>query len=200
MQDDDAVMRCRVRGSGSGVWGRAWLLLLGALLTAFAPQPAWAAVTFTQITNTISSNPYDFNYGPSINADGTRIAFTSNRDLTGDNPDGSLEIFLWTSGTGITQITSSTGGGGNYGSINADGTRIAFTSESDLTGSNPDHNIEIFLWTSGTSGTGITQVTNTTGGGNVSPPINADGTRIAFDSTSDLLPASSLLTQERGSV
>jgi hypothetical protein len=46
----------------------------------------------------------------------------------------------------------------------------------------------------------FTQVTNSTGGGNVSPPINADGTRIAVDSTSALLPASSLLTQEGGSV
>jgi len=49
----------------------------------------------------------------------------------------------------------------------------------------------------------FTQITNSpalTGGGNARPSINADGTRIAFDSTSDLLPASSLLTQEGGSV
>ncbi|MBZ0159098.1 MAG: hypothetical protein K8G79_02970, partial [bacterium] len=82
---------------------------------------------------------------PSINADGTRIAFLSNSDLTGGNPDGSNEIFLWTQGSGLTQITSSTSGVSSNPSINADGTRIAFQSLSDLTGGNPDGNWEIFL-------------------------------------------------------
>jgi hypothetical protein len=34
------------------------------------------------------------NLDPSINADGTRIAFVSTSDLTGGNPDGNQEIFL----------------------------------------------------------------------------------------------------------
>ena len=123
---------------------------------------------------------------PSINADGTRIAFDSSRDLTPGSPgnaDGNQEIFLWTSGSGFTQITNSTGGDNFRPSINADGTRIAFDSDRDLTGGNADGNLEIFLWT---SGSGITQITNTTGGSNLWPSINADGTRIAFDSSRDL--------------
>jgi len=107
-----------------------------------------------QITNTTGA----FNSSPSINADGTRIAFGSNSNLTGDNPGGSMKTFLWTQDSGFTQITSPTWGYDGPPSINADGTRIAFDSNSNLTGDNLDHNSEIFLWT---QGTGLTQLTNT---------------------------------------
>jgi len=61
---------------------------------------------------------------------------------------GNQEIFLWTSGSGFTQITNTTVGFNFSSSINSDGTRIAFVSDRDLTpGSpgNPDGNFEIFL-------------------------------------------------------
>ena len=122
----------------------ALLLLLGALLAVFAPMPAWAQFVHTQITSSTAGG----NSEPSINADGTRIAFYSDRDLTPGSPgnaDGNWEIFLWTQGSGITQITSSTAGFNFNPSINADGTRIAFRSSSDLTGGNADGNWEIFL-------------------------------------------------------
>lgn len=45
---------------------------------------------FTQITSTTGGD----HYNPSINADGTRIAFSSNRNLTGGNPDSNHELFL----------------------------------------------------------------------------------------------------------
>ncbi len=44
-----------------------------------------------------------------------------------------------------TQITNSTGSGSRGSSISSDGTRIAFDSDSDLTGGNADGNYEIFL-------------------------------------------------------
>jgi hypothetical protein len=56
----------------------------------------------------------------------------------------------WTAGSGITQLTNSTGGGNNLPSINADGTRITFYSDRDLTPGSPgnaDGNLEIFLAT-----------------------------------------------------
>jgi hypothetical protein len=133
----------------------------------------------TQLTNTTGG----FNLAPSINADGTRIAFFSNRDLTGSNADLNTEIFLWTQGSGLTQLTNSTGGGSSEPSINADGTRIAFSSNNNLTGGNADGGLEIFLWT---HGSGLTQLTNFTGGDSTNPSINADGTKIAFLSTADL--------------
>lgn len=120
------------------------LALLFGLIAGYYPQPAEAQVTFTQITNTTGTG--DWGYF-AINADGTRIAFSSVRDLTGGNPDGNGEIFLWTQGVGFTQITNTVFGFNTNRSISADGTRIAFQSENDLTGGNPDGNREIFLAT-----------------------------------------------------
>ena len=144
---------------------------------------------FSQITSAAGG----FNIEPSINGDGTRIAFRSNRDLTGGNADGNEEIFLWTSGSGFTQITSSTGGSNTAPSINGDGTRIAFNSNRNLTGGNVDLNREVFLWT---SGSGNAQVTNTTGGGSFSPVVDGDGTRIAFSSDRDLTGGNADLNAE----
>jgi Tol biopolymer transport system component len=69
--------------------------------------------------------------------------------LTGDNPDGGGELFLFDIITQtFTQITSDPRGPG-FGvrepQISADGTRIAFVANMDLTGGNPDGNAEIFL-------------------------------------------------------
>jgi len=98
---------------------------------------------FTQVTDTTDENN---NSGPSINSDGSRLAFTSNADLTGDNPDGNREVFLFDAGTGITtQITDSVGGTFSDAVISGDGTRILFTSGSDIVGENPDGNIEVYF-------------------------------------------------------
>jgi len=45
---------------------------------------------FTQITD----EPAGFSSQPSINADGTRIAFQSTADINGGNPDMNSEIYL----------------------------------------------------------------------------------------------------------
>jgi len=146
---------------------------------------------FTQITNTVGGSMNS----PSINADGTRIAFISNRDLTPGNPgnaDGNSELFLFDTTSGLfTQITNTVGGLNAQPSINATGTRIAFTSDRNLTPGLPgnvDGNTELFLFDT-TSGQFI-QITNTTGGLNALPAINAAGTRIAFTSNRDLTPGS----------
>jgi Tol biopolymer transport system component len=98
---------------------------------------------FTQVTDTTGENT---NSGPSVSSDGTRLVFTSIADLTGDNPDGSREVFLFDSSTGITtQITDAASGSSNDAKISGDGTRILFTSGSDITGENPDGNIEVFF-------------------------------------------------------
>jgi Tol biopolymer transport system component len=145
--------------------------------------------TFTQLTNTVGGATVN----PAINADGTRIAFESFNNLTPGAPgnaDQNQEIFLFDTTTStITQLTNTTGGDNFAAAINAAGTRIAFSSDRDLTPGAPgnaDGNFEIFLFDT-TTGT-ITQLTNTTGGGNFNPAINADGTRIAFSSTRDLTP------------
>jgi Tol biopolymer transport system component len=121
----------------------------------------------------------------SINADGTRIAFASDQDLTGGNADGNFEIFRFdTTTSAFTQITDTTGGGTGAPSINADGTRIAFRSPANLAGGNPDGNIEIFLFDDGLfrqiTGTSLTNTVN--GGPSSGPWINGEGARIVYRS------------------
>ena len=63
---------------------------------------------------------------------------------TGVNGGSTANCSATASGGGITQITSSTGDGGGFSSspsINVDGTRIAFQSDRDLIGGNPDGNM-----------------------------------------------------------
>jgi len=135
----------------------------------------------TQITDETSGD----SFSPSINADGTRIAFSSRANINGGNPDGNSEIYLFDTTTGIiTQITDETSGNSSSPSINADGTRIAFSSRANINGGNPDGNSEIYLFDTATGI--ITQITDETSGDSFDPSINADGTRIAFDSTADI--------------
>jgi len=146
----------------------------------------WDASTgLIQITNTTKGNSAT----PKINAAGNRIAFQSTADLTGNNSDGSLEVFLWDSSTGFTQITDSVDGKSSFApAINASGDRIAFESDADPLGGNGDGNFEIFLWD---ASNGLTQITNTTSGGSFFPAINAAGNRIAFQSIADLVGTNS---------
>lgn len=138
----------------------------------------------SQITNTSGSGQ---NLSPRISGDGARIVFISSRNPDGGAPDGDLEVFLWTTPSTIIQITDTAGGTSVCPSINSNGTRIAFCYNGDLTSGNADLNREVFLWI---EGGGLTQITDTTGGFNASPSINADGTRIAFSSNRDLASGS----------
>ena len=102
--------------------------------------------TTTGIITQITDEPAGSSDEPSINADGTRIAFSSSSDINGGNPGGDREIWLFDTTTGITiKITDDSVGLSDDPSINADGTRIAFESFADINGGNPDESLEIFL-------------------------------------------------------
>src|SRR5262249_38303439 len=134
--------------------------------------------SFTQVTNTIGGSG---NFNPSISADGTHIAFLSDRDITGGNADGSFEIFLYdVTANNFKQVTNVITATNQAPSINGDGTRIAFASDGNMTAGNSDGNFEIFLYNTATDS--FTQVTDTTGGTNANqqPSISDDGKRIAF--------------------
>jgi len=135
----------------------------------------------------ITSSGSPGSFAPSLSADGTRIAFVSEADLTGGNADLNRELFLWESGVGISQLTSSAAPAQVAGpSISADGTRVAFSTQADLAGGNADLNTEVFLWQ---EGVGFTQVTDTTAPGGASvPDLSGNGQRIAFASENDLVP------------
>lgn len=108
-------------------------------------------VVLNQLTNTTGLG----NGHPSIIGDGTQVVF------------GRAGVWRWSQDTGPVQITSP-GGCAFVGetfcpSVSADGSRIVFTSNADLTPGTPgnaDGNEEIFLWT---EGVGFTQITNTNG-------------------------------------
>jgi len=136
---------------------------------------------FTQITDTMGG----FNENPSINADGTRIAFESRANINGGNPDGNSEIWLFDMTTGmISQITNTMGGSNAQASISADGLFIGFRTTSNLNGGNPEGNDEVLIFNT-TTGV-ITYITNEPEGQSERPSVNADGTRIAFESRANI--------------
>ena len=168
---------------------RASCAILFSALTLLGvwPYSTKATSTIAQITSTTGR----FNDNPSISGDGSRIAFDSTADLTGGNPDGNREIFVYDRANGFTQVTNTAAAAGIGGinvtaSISGNGTCVAFVSFADLTGGNGDHGEEIFLYNAVTSN--ITQITtgNSDSQASRSPSISADGTRIAFHSFADL--------------
>lgn len=137
--------------------------------------------SLVQITNTLG---WMVNNAPLISADGARLAFNSDADLTGANPDLELQGFLYEVQTGVlTQLTHSTTGFTAITSIDGHAARLTLVSDRDLTGGNPDGNFEAFLYDSATGH--LTQITNTAGHGNVATSISGDGARIAVASNGD---------------
>jgi Tol biopolymer transport system component len=130
-----------------------------------------------QVTDTSEG----INYSPALNGAGTRVAFLSQANLTGHNPDGRSEVVLFD----MVSRTFLHVGFGSWPGISGTGDRVAFLSEDDLTGENPEGNPELFLFD---SSSGLAQVTRTTTGGRTAdrPSMSHDGTRIAFLSTADL--------------
>ncbi|MCH7519629.1 MAG: IPTL-CTERM sorting domain-containing protein [Candidatus Dadabacteria bacterium] len=128
-----------------GIFTLTLLLFTSFLLlnqNAEAQQLVCPMLGIQQITDETSGDSED----SSINADGTRIAFRSDADINDGNPDGNFEIFIFDMTSGIfTQITDETTGDSRTTSIDADGTRIAFRSDADINGGNPDGNQEIYL-------------------------------------------------------
>lgn len=124
--------------------------------------------------------------GPSINSDGTRIAFVSTLDLQkGGNIDHNEEIFLYDTATNdFTQITHTTKGYYYPPSISSDGTRIAFIWTDGLI-HEPEHLNFVDLFFFDTTTKKLINITNSPG--QTGPPsINSDGTRIVFASRLDL--------------
>lgn len=140
-----------------------------------------------QLTNS-ESNSAGSSHLPSINSDGTRIAFTSYADHVGQNPDRNLEIFLYDIDLGMIQITSSVTAypylGSTEPSISGDGETIVFSSSADLVGMNPDLRAELFIFNV-VSGT-LKQITSSEPFSSIDADISANGAAVAFSSRSNL--------------
>lgn len=77
------------------------------------------------------------NFQPSISDDGRFIAFSSNRDLVGQNIDGNLEVFVYDATAGaFAQLTKSSGVVGcSDAKISGDGSTVAFIRDNGTTAS-----------------------------------------------------------------
>ena len=148
-------------------------------------------MTLTRITTASDGNRDSFS--PSLDGNGTKIAFWSNSDFLGQGIPGSqFEIWLYDTTTmTVTRITAASDS--NRGSarprLSADGIKIAFHSDSDFLGQGiADDQSEIWLYDTATMT--VTRLTTALGDGHrdsVFPTLNADGTRVAFESDADFL-------------
>ncbi len=134
----------------------------------------------------------------SISADGRLIAFQSSADLapgSPGNPDGNLEIFVYHTVTAaLTQVTDTRAGDNFAPSVNAGGRRVAFYSDADPALCNPDGNLEIFVYDLVEGA--LAQITDTTVGAGRRPRMTADGSRLVFDSSADLVSGNRDRNQE----
>src|SRR5207249_2299999 len=142
---------------------------------------------------------------PAISQDGSRIAFASKDDPLGTNLDGNSEIILF-DGARLTQVPNTSPGdignrvtNGNFQpSISDDGRFIAFASNRDLAGQNPDGNLEIFIYD--TFAGSFTQLTNTSGiVGSSDAKISGNGASVAYIRDHGTVPSAKrdLLEQTR---
>ncbi|MFT4571836.1 MAG: Tol biopolymer transport system component [Hyphomicrobiaceae bacterium] len=158
-----------------GRWGIAPAILL--LLSSGGP----AFAQFEQLTNDAGGAACG-SFEASVSSNGLVVAFESTCDLDGDNEDngdGSREIFVGGRGAALVQITSSPRDCANTAPVvSADGSVVAFESDCDLDGSNPDANVEIWIWKGGDP----LALTDTFGCTSLEPAINADGSLVVFDS------------------
>jgi len=154
-------------------------IFLAFVLTAIIQPSHLSAQSVSCGITEVTFAPAQTGHGhPSISNDGTLVAFWSQSDLSGDNPDLNAELFLYNSTTGVTEQLTNTTGGANFSPIiSGDGKKIAFVSQQDFGGGNPDGSTELFLFDLDSSA--VTQLTFGTIG-NVLESIDDMGETISF--------------------
>ena len=107
--------------------------------------------SFTQLTNTANNASVN----GSISGTGTKIALSTSEDITGMNPEGNREYFIFDFNNGVVpfeQLTNDTSTVGSITStpiINANGSRVAFTSSENYMPPNSNANGGRELYLSG---------------------------------------------------
>jgi uncharacterized protein (TIGR03437 family) len=138
-----------------------------------------------QLTHTSPADPSsrtrDGNFQPSISDDGHLLAFSSNRDLTGENTDGNFEIFTYDiAARRFTQLTNTLGiTGARDAKLNGDGSRVAFVRDDTPTDS-PPARLDLLICETSTK-TCSTAAENVAGLAlTPSRAISDDGARVVF--------------------
>jgi Tol biopolymer transport system component len=127
-----------------------------------------------------------FSEGPDITPDGTKIAFASNADLLGLDPNRGGEVYLVDpDGSNLSQVTSfGAATTVNQVSISASGQKLVFVSDGDPFGTNFDRSDEVFSINA--DGTSLIQISEGPQGKRAgAPAIAADGSRLFYDSNED---------------
>jgi Ca2+-binding RTX toxin-like protein len=135
----------RARGRLMTAVSMATVLLSSVVATGTGAGPAGAALECA--VDTLTDAAIVFN--PDVSDDGSRIVFEALDDLTGENADGSFEIFLYdTTGPTLTQVsdTPDIQHSAANPAISGDGTRVVYQANADVEGLNEDQNDEIFLY------------------------------------------------------
>jgi Tol biopolymer transport system component len=139
---------------------------------------------------------------PAISADGTKIAYSSIRtNLVADDTNGTYDIFVYdtvaetTTRVSLTDAGFESNGFSRDASLNADGTRIAFTSHATNLVGGDNNGVMADVFVRDTSAGTTIRVSVGPGGVGANsmsdgPSISHDGTRVAFRSfASNLVPA-----------
>jgi Tol biopolymer transport system component len=140
----------------------------------------------------------NFSVRPPLSADGSRVAFDSGAsNLDPGDTDGDLDVYVFDVLTGDITLASTSDAGtkGNgdslEASLSADGTKVAFTSgATNLDPADTDSSGDVYvkdlitgdITLASTSDTGVK-------GSGSRPSISADGTKLAFLSSTNLEPA-----------
>ena len=139
---------------------------------------------FTQITDATSGGSFD----PTMSDDGNRIAFHSNGNVGARGGGSENEVYLYdVGGDQFTQITTSEAAGRESlaADISGDGQFVAFLSNNDPLGQNPDHSYEAFLYD--VVGDTLFQMSDDAGDDPAADVValacNGDGSRIAYCKT-----------------
>ncbi|MFG6433518.1 TolB family protein [Roseateles sp. LYH14W] len=107
------------------------------MTSTLAPRPSLLALSLIGLCGAAHAAPLQLSsgntnsFGPSLSADGSRLAFYSASDLTGSNADRNFEVFVYDRAPAqLRQITDQPGGGlagGNQApSLSGDGSRLVF--------------------------------------------------------------------------
>ena len=126
---------------------------------------------------------------PSSSSSGDVVAFESDCNLTGINEDFAVEIFRSEVGGAVEQLTTLSDDtcGSSMPTASIDGSTVAFQSDCDLTGGNPDNSEEIFLIDAGGN---LHQLTDDDGDPvceSILPAVSADGNLVTYTSYCDPL-------------
>lgn len=130
-----------------------------------------------QVTHTLTGR----NWNAAVNPKG-EVLFLSTADITGENPEGAMQLMYWHHRRGFRQLTDNVTGTFSAPRWSANGRAAVFSSTADLVRKNPDESAEIYVL----KGRRIRQVTRGTVGESTSPTLDPKGREVAFLTTADL--------------